>query len=97
MMESFSADSAWKAMTDESNGINVFMAVPTVYAKLVEASRTLFGSDEAEIARTRDILRRKFRLMVSGSAALPEVVKIPFWITRKLFTFHSLCCGLGNL
>jgi hypothetical protein len=54
------------------------MAVPTIYAKLIEyfvknadpKSQTFFGKSFDEI---RNICRKEIRLMVSGSAALPQV------------------------
>ncbi|MFM7398900.1 MAG: acyl-CoA synthetase [Verrucomicrobiota bacterium] len=48
----------------------VFMAVPTVYVKLIEA---LEAADEAGRRAACDAFRR-MRLMVSGSAALPTTV-----------------------
>ncbi|PHN01248.1 long-chain fatty acid--CoA ligase [Flavilitoribacter nigricans DSM 23189 = NBRC 102662] len=50
--------------------INVFMAVPTIYYKLIAHYDTLPADEQANIQRTL----RKFRLMVSGSAALPVSV-----------------------
>jgi hypothetical protein len=57
---------------------NLFMAVPTIYAKLVNffhknvdsGKGTFSGKSFDEI---RKICRREIRLMVSGSAALPQV------------------------
>ena len=51
--------------------MNVFMAVPTIYSMLIGFAEQNFGPNEK--ARFRSVLRDKFRLMVSGSAALPEV------------------------
>lgn len=50
--------------------INVFMAVPTIYYKLISHWETLSSEEKYEI---KDILSR-FRLMVCGSAALPVSV-----------------------
>ncbi len=47
--------------------VNLFMAVPTIYHKLIAYWEELPAAEQAEIS---DALRR-FRLMVSGSAALP--------------------------
>jgi len=49
---------------------NVFMAVPTVYTKLLRAYRD--GGEDVKM-RWRDIVRN-YRLCVSGSAALPITV-----------------------
>ncbi len=50
--------------------INVFMAVPTIYYKLVTYYRQLPGDQQEAVSAAL----RKFRLMVSGSAALPVSV-----------------------
>ncbi|MCS5490204.1 acyl-CoA synthetase [Algoriphagus limi] len=50
--------------------VNVFMAVPTIYFKLIAFYETLPESKQDEI---RNALK-KFRFMVSGSAALPVSV-----------------------
>ena len=79
MMPEFNADLVWKLLASAENDVNVFMAVPTIYAKLVEGSRKTFGGGEDERGkgeRARNGLRSKIRLMVSGSAALPEVCLI---------------------
>ena len=59
--------------------INVFMAVPTIYAKLIEffdknVDKTTNGSFLGKsFDEIRQICNREIRLMVSGSAALPQV------------------------
>lgn len=53
-----------------SGELTVFMAVPTIYFKLISHWDTLSAADQHVIF---DMLR-KFRLMVSGSAALPVSV-----------------------
>ena len=58
--------------------VNLFMAVPTIYAKLIEyfhknvdvKTGTFLGKSLDEI---RNICNKEIRLMVSGSAALPQV------------------------
>jgi malonyl-CoA/methylmalonyl-CoA synthetase len=50
--------------------INLFMAVPTIYFKLIAYCESL---NDEELARLYRVLN-KFRLMVSGSAALPVSV-----------------------
>lgn len=50
--------------------VNVFMAVPTIYFKLISYYNTLTGSEQKSIS----MHLKKFRLMVSGSAALPVTV-----------------------
>lgn len=50
--------------------VNVFMAVPTIYFKLITYYETLTEIEQAEIS----VAMKNFRLMVSGSAALPVSV-----------------------
>ena len=50
--------------------INVFMAVPTIYYKLIAFWKELSLTEQEEISS----ILNKFRLMVSGSAALPVSV-----------------------
>ncbi|APQ16797.1 acyl-CoA synthetase [Maribacter hydrothermalis] len=50
--------------------VNVFMAVPTIYFKLIYYFNELSNSEKAKISEHLS----KFRLMVSGSAALPVSV-----------------------
>ncbi len=51
----------------EKGEINVFMAVPTIYFKLI----TCWNSYPKERQKSVSACMKKFRLMVSGSAALP--------------------------
>ena len=63
------------------------MAVPTIYAKLIEFFHknvdkgTIFNKSFDEI---RQICNREIRLMVSGSAALPQVCYF-FYIGESYF------------
>jgi malonyl-CoA/methylmalonyl-CoA synthetase len=61
----FDADETWR--TIESGRLTLFMAVPTVYGRLIAAYD---GADEARRERMSAGCRG-MRLMVSGSAALP--------------------------
>jgi malonyl-CoA/methylmalonyl-CoA synthetase len=63
----FEAGAVWDTLADVDAGITVFMAVPTIYAKLMEAFR---AADAARRARWAGGAAR-LRLMTSGSAALP--------------------------
>ncbi|HVZ74807.1 MAG TPA: acyl-CoA synthetase [Polyangia bacterium] len=62
----FEARAAWEALADAT----VFMAVPTIYAKLLDAFR---AADDATRARWTAHAAR-LRLFTSGSAALPAGV-----------------------
>jgi len=65
MLPAFDAESCWRRL--EEGDLTLFMAVPTVYAKLAASWE---ASDGAARAR-RSAVCRRLRLMVSGSAALP--------------------------
>ena len=80
MLPRFDANAVWERIA--SGSVTVFMAVPTVYVKLIAAW------DSASIER-RAVLSKagaKLRLMVSGSAALP-VSTLERW---KEITGHTL-------
>ena len=62
--------------------LNVFMAVPTIFFKLIAYWETLSEADADRVSRAM----RAFRLMVSGSAALPVAV-MERW---KAISGHSL-------
>lgn len=66
--ESFSAEEVFQWLT--SDKLTVFMAVPTIYYKLINYWETL--SDEVKSLVYQKMLA--FRLMVCGSAALPVTV-----------------------
>ena len=61
--------------------VTVFMGVPTLYAKLIEAYDRLSPEAQADFSKGAS----KLRLMVSGSAALPESI-MQRWrdITRQV-------------
>ena len=61
----FDAERVWQAF--EAGRPTLFMAVPTIYRRLID---TWLGQPERQESRSR--AARRLRLMVSGSAALPE-------------------------
>ncbi|WP_020594690.1 acyl-CoA synthetase [Spirosoma panaciterrae] len=64
----FSATAVFNAF--QQGAINLFMAVPTIYFKLIAHWETLPANEQQALTNTM----RSFRLMVSGSAALPVTV-----------------------
>ncbi len=54
----------------KNGGVNLFMAVPTIYFKLITYFESLPLDEQKELTAAM----QKFRLMVSGSAALPVTV-----------------------
>ncbi len=65
MLPRFDADVVWERIA--SGRVTVFMAVPTIYRKLIAAWEA--APPERRVALSRAC--RRLRLMVSGSAALP--------------------------
>ncbi len=64
-LNSFSAKEVFEIF--QKGQVNVFMAVPTIYFKLLAYWDELAPNEQEELKRCM----QKFRLMVSGSAALP--------------------------
>jgi malonyl-CoA/methylmalonyl-CoA synthetase len=62
----FDAHRVWQKLLREEDPLSVFMAVPTVYNNLVR----YFEENVFNAAEVKSRLS-KYRLMVSGSAALP--------------------------
>uniref|UniRef100_F7E694 Malonate--CoA ligase ACSF3, mitochondrial n=1 Tax=Macaca mulatta TaxID=9544 RepID=F7E694_MACMU len=86
MMPEFSAQQVWeKFLSSETPRISVFMAVPTIYTKLLEYYDRHFTQPHAQDF-LRAVCEEKIRLMVSGSAALP----IPVLEKWKNITGHTL-------
>ncbi|WP_339865549.1 acyl-CoA synthetase [uncultured Algoriphagus sp.] len=67
-LDSFSAKEVFKVMLE--GNLNVFMAVPTIYFKLISEYELLPPEEQKELSNSM----AKFRLMISGSAALPVSV-----------------------
>jgi len=65
MLPRFDANVVWERLA--SGSVTLFMAVPTVYVRLVAAWEAASPEHRAEMSRACS----KLRLMVSGSAALP--------------------------
>ncbi|MBK9966802.1 MAG: acyl-CoA synthetase [Holophagales bacterium] len=80
MLAGFDAEACWRRL--EEGGLTLFMAVPTVYAKLAAAWD---AADRATRTR-RSVACRRLRLMVSGSAALP----VPLFARWEEISGHRL-------
>jgi len=80
MLSRFDANTVWERIA--SGNVTLFMAVPTVYVKLIAVWET--ASPERQAAQSQACA--KLRLMVSGSAALP-VSTLERW---KEITGHTL-------
>ncbi|XP_072926627.1 malonate--CoA ligase ACSF3, mitochondrial isoform X1 [Hemitrygon akajei] len=89
MLPEFNAQQVWEYLL-KTNGtgaprINVFMAVPTIYAKLIEYHAKNFTQSHVRDF-IHSICQSNIRLMVSGSAALPQPI-LEKW---KEITGHML-------
>lgn len=68
MLPGFKAAKVWNAF--HQNPLTLFMAVPTIYARLIK-----YWDEQSPVDREQlSAACKKFRLMVSGSAALPVSV-----------------------
>ncbi|KAM4834014.1 malonate--CoA ligase ACSF3, mitochondrial isoform 2-T2 [Thomomys bottae] len=86
MLPDFNAQQVWeKFLSSETPRINMFMAVPTIYSKLMEYYDTHFTQPHVQDF-VRAVCEEKIRLMVSGSAALP----VPLLERWKSATGHLL-------
>ncbi|MCB0191171.1 MAG: acyl-CoA synthetase [Anaerolineae bacterium] len=68
MLPGFKADDVWQRFIDSD--LTLFMAVPTIYNRLIAAWEAASPEEKEAMAEAC----AKFRLMVSGSAALPVSV-----------------------
>ncbi|XP_022080441.1 acyl-CoA synthetase family member 3, mitochondrial-like isoform X2 [Acanthaster planci] len=74
MMPEFDVDKVWDRLLDDCEPrVNLFMGVPTIYAKLIERFESKFIGQKAR-AFIKAKLKDRIRLMVAGSAALPQPV-----------------------
>ena len=81
----------------KSGEINLFMAVPTIYFKLITYYESLPESEQIILTEAM----KKFRLMVSGSAALPVTVmekwkKISGHTLLERYGMTEIGMGLSN-
>jgi malonyl-CoA/methylmalonyl-CoA synthetase len=96
LQDGFDAHAVWRRIA-AADGLTLFMAVPTIYARLRAAWEAAAASERAAMSAGC----RRLRLMVSGSAALP-VALLEAW---RALSGHTLLerygmteigMGLGN-
>ncbi|XP_048371101.1 malonate--CoA ligase ACSF3, mitochondrial [Sphaerodactylus townsendi] len=86
MLPEFSAQAVWGRFLDpQAPRVSVFMAVPTIYAKLTEYYDKHFCQPHVQDF-IRAVCQDNIRLMVSGSAALP----VPILERWRSITGHTL-------
>ena len=91
----FSAEGIFEVF--KKGTINVFMAVPTIYFKLIAHWESLSGDEQKELTE----MMSQFRFMVSGSAALPVSVmekweKISHHTLLERYGMTEIGMGLSN-
>ncbi|KAF5301122.1 hypothetical protein FQR65_LT08952 [Abscondita terminalis] len=89
MLPKFNASDVWSNLLNIKSGgkkITVFMAVPTIYSKLIQEYETIFEKDDKMKDYIKTYLSSKVRLMVSGSASLP----VPVYNRWLEITGHKL-------
>lgn len=76
MLSKFDATTVWSYLlgvnspSPTERKVSVFMAVPTIYTKLIEEYEKVFSADEKMVEYIKATLSNKVRLMVSGSSSL---------------------------
>nr|XP_023016110.1 acyl-CoA synthetase family member 3, mitochondrial [Leptinotarsa decemlineata] len=91
MLKKFNANNVWSYLLGinakpEDRKISVYMAVPTIYNKLIEEYDRVFKADNKMVEYIRNTMKNKIRLMVSGSAGLP----VPICERWKEISGHRL-------
>ncbi|CAH1963323.1 unnamed protein product [Acanthoscelides obtectus] len=79
MLEKFNANTVWSQLLGvnalpSDRKVTVYMAVPTIYSKLIDEYKKVFKGDPQMVEHIRSTLKNKVRLMVSGSAPLPVTI-----------------------
>ncbi|KAF4524887.1 hypothetical protein B566_EDAN015543 [Ephemera danica] len=78
MMPQFDSSVVWKHLlaikVPAKDRINIFMAVPTMYLKLLQEYDDIFSKNERMKEYVRAACQKNVRLMISGSASLPAPV-----------------------
>lgn len=77
MLPKFDAKKVWEIFLDmdeesHNDDVSVFMAVPTIYAKLINEYHNM--GDKLDNIDIKQKIQSKIRLMVSGSAHMPDSV-----------------------
>uniref|UniRef100_A0A671QZI3 Acyl-CoA synthetase family member 3 n=1 Tax=Sinocyclocheilus anshuiensis TaxID=1608454 RepID=A0A671QZI3_9TELE len=102
MLPEFSAQKVWEQLIgSKSPMVNVFMAVPTIYSKLIEYYDQHFTQPRVQDF-IRAVCKERIRLMVSGSAALPQPVlkrwaEITGHVLLERYGMAEISMALSNL
>jgi len=95
LLPQFDADEVWRRFVH--GGVTLFMAVPTIYAKLI----AVWEASPAERQRAMSAACAKMRLMVCGSAALPVTTlekwkQISGYVLLERYGMTETCMILSN-
>lgn len=91
MLPKYDSNAVWSHLlgintNSDDRKVTVFMAVPTIYSKLIEEYERMFGKDPKMTEYIKTTLKSRVRLMVSGSAPLP----VPIYEKWLDITGHRL-------
>ena len=91
MLPKFDPKAIWSAflgegVTNPEEKPTIFMGVPTMYTKLLAYYDTVYGINTSKRDFVRAACSNNLRVMISGSAALPE----PVFHQWKLATGHAI-------
>lgn len=91
MLPKYDSNNVWSSLLGvnaqpDDRKITVFMAVPTIYAKLIDEYERVFSKDSKMTEYIKMTLKTKMRLIVSGSAPLP----VPLYEKWLDVTGHNL-------
>ncbi|XP_062845622.1 malonate--CoA ligase ACSF3, mitochondrial isoform X2 [Trichomycterus rosablanca] len=101
MLPDFSPQKVWEHLLSSSSPtVNVFMAVPTIYSKLIQHYDQHFTQPHVQDF-IRAVCKERIRLMVSGSAALPKPVlerwnKITSHVLLERYGMTEIGMALSN-
>ncbi|XP_062405784.1 malonate--CoA ligase ACSF3, mitochondrial [Sardina pilchardus] len=74
MLPDFHPQKVWeRLLSSKAPMVNVFMAVPTIYSKLIQHFEQHFSKPRVR-EFVKAVCKERIRLMVSGSAALPQPI-----------------------
>ncbi|XP_063696447.1 malonate--CoA ligase ACSF3, mitochondrial [Culicoides brevitarsis] len=78
MLPQFDSSAVWSYLLNVNmpmrDRISVFMAVPTIYSLLIQEYDKIFSQNSQMTEYIKSHCKNKIRLMISGSAPLPETV-----------------------
>lgn len=79
MLQKFNANTVWSYLlgvspVPDDRKITIYMAVPTIYSKLIDEYRRVFKDNPKMVEHIKNTLKNKIRVMISGSSPLPVTI-----------------------